>query len=212
MKRLLIFALICVMVFTLSINIFAEEVTSDVATGENAEAIVEETSNKISQILGISGTVGIGAIIVAVIVFFLSNFKKIQNVVNSMASVFKNIFSKDGNIENVPQAFNSIKTDVKELAKDFNDDLDEVKQRLEKSESKNEQLIQIITIFIINCTYINPYAKSEILKMISSKEFGENVAESIKKIQSAVEEAQASEEKAETPYLDKVTSEVSEEV
>ena len=90
MKKLLTIILILAMMLSFTVCVFAEE-----GTGE-AEQIVEETSNKISQILGISGTVGIGAIIVAVIAFFLSNFKKIQGLVNSMASIFRNIFSKDG--------------------------------------------------------------------------------------------------------------------
>lgn len=207
MKKLLTIILILAMMLSLTVCVFAEE-----GTGE-AEQIVEETSNKISQILGISGTVGIGAIIVAVIAFFLSNFKKIQGLVNSMASIFRNIFSKDGNIENVPQAFNGIKTEIKDLAKGFNDDLDVVKEKLEKSETRNEQLMQILSVFIINCSYINPYAKNELIQLISgTKEFGENVAETIKRIEESVELARQSEEKTETPYLDKVTSEVNEGV
>lgn len=200
MKKLLTIILIIAMMLTLTLCVFAEE-------GAEAEQIVEETSNKVSQILGISGTVGIGAIIVAVIAFFLSNFKKIQTLVNSMASVFKNIFSKDGNIENVPQAFNNIKTDIKGLAKDFNKDLDVVKEKLEKAETQNEQMMQILSVFIINCSYINNYAKAELIQLMSgTKEFGENVAETIKRIEESVQLARASEEKTETPYLDKVAS------
>lgn len=199
MKKLLTIILIIAMMMTLTVCVFAE--------GTEAEQIVEETSNKITQILGVSGTVGIGAIIVAVIAFFLSNFKKIQTLVNSMASVFKNIFSKDGNIENVPQAFNNIKTDIKGLAKDFNKDLDVVKEKLEKAETQNEQMMQILSVFIINCSYINNYAKAELIQLMSgTKEFGENVAETIKRIEESVQLARASEEKTETPYLDKVAS------
>ena len=202
MKKLLTIILIIAMMLSFAVCVFAEE-------GAEAEQIVEETSNKISQILGISGTVGIGAIIVAVIAFFLSNFKKIQGVVNSMASVFKNIFSKDGNIENVPQAFNNIKTDIKDLAKNFNNDLDVVKAKLESAETKNDQLMQILSVFIINCSYINPYAKNELIQLMSgTKEFGANIAETIKRIEESVQLARASEEKTETPYLDKVTSAV----
>ena len=199
MKKLLTIILIIAMMMTLAVCVFAE--------GTEAEQIVEETSNKITQILGVSGTVGIGAIIVAVIAFFLSNFKKIQTLVNSMAYVFKNIFSKDGNIENVPQAFNNIKTDIKDLAKDFNKDLDVVKEKLEKAETQNEQMMQILSVFIINCSYINNYAKAELIQLMSgTKEFGENVAETIKRIEESVQLARASEEKTETPYLDTVAS------
>ena len=203
MKKLLTIFLIIVMTLSLSVGVFAEQ------TATESEQIVEETSNKITQILGISGTVGISAIIIAVIAFFLSNFKKIQGVVNSMASVFKNIFSKDGSIENVPQAFNNIKTDIKDLAKNFNNDLDVVKAKLESAETKNDQLMQILSVFIINCSYINPYAKNELIQLMSgTKEFGESVSETIKRIEESVALAKASEEKIETPYLDIVTSEV----
>ena len=88
-----------------------------------------------------------------------------------------------------------------------------VKEKLEKSETRNEQLMQILSVFIINCSYINPYAKNELIQLISgTKEFGENVAETIKRIEESVELARQSEEKTETPYLDKVTSEVNEGV
>ena len=115
MKKLLTFILILAMMLSFTVCVFAE--------GTEAEQIVEETSNKLTQILGITGTVGIGTIIVAVIAVFLSNFKKIQTVVSSMASVFKNIFSKDGNIENVPQAFSEIKSEVKDLTVSFEEKL-----------------------------------------------------------------------------------------
>lgn len=199
MKKLLTFILIIAMMFSLTMISFAQE------AGET-EQIVEETSNKITQIIGVSGAVGVGAIIVAVIAFFLSNFKKIQGVINSMASVFKSIFSKtDGKIENIPQAFNQINDDLKSLTKDFNKDLDVVKEKLEQAETKNDQLMQVFSVFIINCSYINPYAKAELIQLLSgTKEFGENIVETMKRIEESIALAKASEEKMETPYLDKV--------
>jgi hypothetical protein len=44
--------------------------------------------------------------------------------------------------------------------------------------------------------------------MSGTKEFGANIAETIKRIEESVQLARASEEKTETPYLDKVTSAV----
>lgn len=192
------------MMLSFTICVFAE--------GTEAEQIVEETSNKLTQILGISGTVGIGTIIVAVIAVFLSNFKKIQTVVNSMASVFKNIFSKDGNIENVPQAFSEIKSEVKDLTVSFEEKLKEVENALKDDQTKQDQVMQILLIFIMNCTNVNQYAKSEMIQLITgSKNFGENAAESIRKIAESIAIAKENEEKTETPYLDKITSEVGKE-
>jgi hypothetical protein len=207
MKKLLTLALILVMVFTMTLCVFAEEVAQG-ETDQTTQAIVEETTDKISTIVGIGGAAGIGAIVIAVIAFFVNNFKKFREIVNSLASGFKTIFSKDGKIENVPQAFSQIETEVKGLAKSFNSELDVVKEKLEKSESQNEMLIQVLSVFIINCSYINPYAKNELIQLITgTKEFGENVAETIKRIEASVEEAKANEVKPETPFLDKVTSE-----
>lgn len=204
MKRLFTFILIIVMMMTMAVCVFAEEVSTE----QTAQDIVEETSDKISTIVGIGGAAGIGAIVIAVIAFFVNNFKKFKDIVNSLASGFKTIFSKDGKIENVPQAFNQIESEVKGLAKSFNSELDVVKEKLEKSESQNEMLIQVLSVFIINCSYINPYAKNELIQLITgTKEFGENVAETINRIQASVEEAKLNEVKPETPYLDKVTSE-----
>lgn len=211
MKKLFTFVLIFVMLFALSAITFATDSTdtsTNVSTEDTAGEIVEETTNKISTILGISGTVGVGAIIVAVIAFFLRNLKKISNVVKTMANAFSSIFSKDGNIENVPQAFNSVKGDINDLAKGFNAELDTIKAKLEESESKNEQLTQILSIYIISSNNINPHYKNELIKLISgTMEFGENIADTIKTIQASVEQAKASEIKPDTPYLDKVTSE-----
>lgn len=204
MKRLFTFILIIVMMMTMAVCVFAEEVSTE----QTAQDIVEETSDKISTIVGIGGAAGIGAIVIAVIAFFVNNFKKFKDIVNSLASGFKTIFSKDGKIENVPQAFNQIESEVKGLAKSFNSELDVVKEKLDKSESQNEMLIQVLSVFIINCSYINPYAKSELIQLITgTKEFGENVAETIKRIEASVEEAKLNEVKPETPFLDKVTSE-----
>jgi hypothetical protein len=212
MKRLITLALVLVMVFALGITAFAETTeattdTSEVANEETTEQIVEETTSTISTILGISGTVGIGAIIITVIVFFLKNLKAIKTVVTSLANVFKSIFSKDGNVSNIHAEFKAVTGDIKELTSSLNAELVALKDELAKEKEESAQVKHILSVFIINSTYLNPYAKNELLKLIcGEKEYGETVAETVQNVSVVVEESKNAEVKPETPYLDKVTA------
>ena len=191
-----------------SANISAET-DSSTNSSDNANEIVEETTNRITTILGISGTVGIGAIIIAVVAFFLKHLTSIKNIITSLANVFTSIFGKDGKVENVPQAFQSINNDIIALNKEFNKELALIQNELEKEKESNEQFKHILSVFIINSNYINPYAKNELIQLIcGEKGFGMTVKDTILNIEDAVTRAKESEEKPSTPYLDKITSDV----
>lgn len=206
-KRILTLFMAFVMVFAIAFTAFAEEPIQE-ESAPTSEEIANETSNTINTILGISVPVGVGAMVIAVIVFFLKNLKTIKNVVSTMANVFKSIFSKDGNVENVPQAFKGVENELKALGESFNNELTNVKTELEKEKEESAQLKHILSVFIINSTYINPYAKNELIKLIcGEKQYGETVEETINTVAATVEEAKALEEKPLTPCLDKVTSE-----
>ena len=216
MKKILTLFIAFLMVISLSFSVFAEELATDTGaseeqteqTEETAQQIVDETTSTINTILGIGGTVGIGAIVVAVIVFFLKNLNSVKNVITTLATVFKSIFSKDGTVStNIHQEFEGIAGSIKDLTKSFNNELLTVKQELEKEKEESAQLRHIFSVFIINSTYINPYAKNELMKLIcGEKEYGATVEETINNVSEVVTEAKLLEEKPETPHLDKVVT------
>ncbi len=223
MKKVLSFIFVIVLTLALVTGVCAmttDELVPDVegadtlvsAPSDNASDIVKETSNRITTILGISGTVGVGAIIIAVIAFFLKHLKSVKNIITSLTSVFSSIFSKDGKVENVPQAFKDITDDIKTLNKEFNVELANLQKELEKEKESNEQFKHILSVFIINSNYINPYAKNELIQLIcGEKGFGMTIKDTIMNINESVTMAVNSEIKPETPYLDKITSDVEEE-
>lgn len=220
MKKILIFVLALMIFFTLATSVMADELTTDapidtdtaeVTTDQTAQEIVEETTSRISTILGISGTVGIGAIIIAVITFFLKNLSSVKGVVTSLASVFSNIFSKDGKVENIPQAFKTIDNDIKDLAKGFNDELAKVQEELSKEKECNEQFKHILSVFIINSNYVNPYAKAELIQLIcGDKKFGTTIEETLNNVDEVVTKSKEMEDKPDTPFLDKLVNDVAE--
>ncbi len=207
MKKILSIAFALMLILTLAFCVYAEEITE--TTDQTSNEIIEETTNQITTILGISGTVGIGAIIITVIAFFLKNLSKLKSIVDSLVGAFKTIFSKDGKIENVPQAFKAIDSELKSLGKDFNNELAKLQEELAKEKESNEQFKHILSVFIINSTYLNPYAKNELIQLIcGEKKFGDTVGDTIKQVDNAVIKAKEAEIKPETPNLDKVISEV----
>jgi hypothetical protein len=220
MKKILIFALALMIFFTLATSVMADELTTDapidtdtaeVTTDQTAQEIVEETTNRISTILGISGTVGIGAIIIAAITFFVKNLSSVKGVVTSLASVYSNIFSKDGKVENIPQAFKTIDNDIKDLAKGFNDELAKVQEELSKEKECNEQFKHILSVFIINSNYVNPYAKAELIQLIcGDKKFGTTIEETLNNVDEVVTKSKEMEDKPDTPFLDKLVNDVAE--
>jgi hypothetical protein len=220
MKKILIFALALMIFFTLATSVMADDLTTDapidtdtaeVTTDQTAQEIVEETTNRISTILGISGTVGIGAIIIAAITFFVKNLSSVKGVVTSLASVFSNIFSKDGKVENIPQAFKTIDNDIKDLAKGFNDELAKVQEELSKEKECNEQFKHILSVFIINSNYVNPYAKAELIQLIcGDKKFGTTIEETLNNVDEVVTKSKEMEDRPDTPFLDKLVNDVAE--
>ena len=213
--------------FTLATSVLAEELTTDaivdtgvteVTTDQTAQEIIDETTNRITTIMGISGTVGVGAIVVTVIVFFVKNLSAVKSVVSSMASVFTSIFSKDGKVENVPQAFKSIVENVKDLQKEFNkelaktqEQLESVKDELAKERESNDQFKHLFSVFIINSNYVNPYAKNELIQLIcGDKKLGATIEETLNNVDEVVTKSKEMEEKPETPFLDKLVNDVTE--
>ena len=91
-----------------------------------------------------------------------------------------------------------------EISAAFKNELDAVKKKLDESEDNEKKLMTILTLFVTNAK-MNPNAKAEIMKYLSGvKEYAGTVEEIVENANRAIEAADAAEEKAPTPALDRL--------
>ena len=167
-----------------------EGTTNPVGTEEEAEAFY---SGWIDKITNSTLWISIGSYVLAalgVLALVRNKFGVIIEMVRSKA---------DGAV--IREAIKSAGT---EISTAFKNELDAVNKKLDESEDNEKKLMTILTLFVTNAK-MNPNAKAEIMKYLSGvKEYAGTVEEIVENATRAIEAADAAEEKAPTPALDRL--------
>ena len=170
-----------------------EPVDGEVPAEEEAEAFYSEWIDKITDS---TMWINIGSVAVAclgVLGTVLNKFKTITGLISKKADT--------GTV------IDTVKSSVSEICGELNKELDEVKEKLSESQDNEERLLAILTIFITNAK-INANAKAEIMSYLTgTKKMAGSVIEIVERANAAIAEAQAVEERPETPALDAIVSE-----
>ena len=203
MKKILFFALALVIMAT---PIFATE------TGASADVEAVET---VSTVTSIASVTGIAVLLSSIIIFIITKLGWLKKTLGAILNAFTVIFSKGGNVENVPQAIADVKASFGDLKAEFEKVLadeharfENLKAEYEAQHKENSEFRQAFALFCIYANNVNPYIKNEIYRLIKGEiPFGATVSETantISEIANAIKEADA---KIETPCLDTLVKE-----
>ena len=198
----LIFALCSTFVFATSEN------TPDVVTGEidnltevgeseTADTDTAETfySGWIDKITDSTLWINIGTVALACIA-----------IIGTVASKFKSILDLISKKADSNTVINTVKDSVEEIRASFKEELRNIKEEISVTESNEETLLAILTIFITNAK-INANAKAEIMNYITGiKRLEGSVEEIVKKANETIATANEAEEKTPTPALDELAA------
>lgn len=202
MKKILLFAFITLLLFSLCAVAGAENV-------ENSEQAVVEN---VSTVVKTSGIAAIGTISVAVVTAIALTIKKFGGMIVSIISALKTVFSKDGKIENLPTMVSTISKSIEDYTTEFKSIMEAEKARHEELEAKykeqveeNNKIKQALAVFFLHTTGLNSSVKNELYRLMKGEiPFKETLDETIKDIKETVERYNDSEAAMPTPYLDSV--------
>jgi hypothetical protein len=175
----------------------AEAASNEATVEDNANKIVESAIEVLTNTAFLStlATIGTGAL--TIIIFVIKSVNSIKSLIGTKADAktMTEILGKG-----VKELSDNFSLSVKEL----NHKLENVEKALENEKDNSKQLQVILSTFILH-TKLGTSAKAEILKYIEGlKEYNGSAVEIIECIEGAIAKAEAEEEKAETPALDKV--------
>ena len=199
----LIFALCGVFCFATSENtteVQTNETSNVTPSTEQNASIVESNStiadDVIEKLTDSTLWINIGSVALACL-----------GIIATVGNKFKSITSLISKKADSNTVIDTQKKASDEIREEFKSELQRVKSELTDAKNTGNKLFTILTIFITNAK-INPAAKAEIMNYITGiKKFDGTPDEIIENANKAIAEAIVTEEKVETPALDKIVKE-----
>ena len=194
MKKTLTFVFALILILSLSIVAFAEEIT---VTEEQGATIIDTIMNS-------TVWVSVGLFIATAFGLIVFVHKKIGSISSLIGSILSLIKSK-ADTKTILDGVNSATSDtLTEIQSKFS----EIETKLNQAQENEKTLIALLSMYIMNDTKYNSTAKAEIMKYITGiKQFTGSISEICDKASEAIAEAQKAEIKEETPTLDAIVSE-----
>lgn len=216
MKKIFALLICFVVVLTLfTIPCFAEDVSdtasenASVADGEN---IAQEDAKNfydefIAEISSVANWAELGVLLTGIIALIAAVRKCVKPISTAVSTVVDWMHNKSAKREDVEKAVTNAVCAVRD---EYRVERENLIQRYDAIQQSQDRLTTIVVLAFTHMK-INPTAKAEIMNMITgAKQASGNVYEDITKIEAAIAEAYASEEKIPTPALDSITKDVAE--
>lgn len=205
MKKIFVTLFVVLLIFTLGVSVLASDESPETLpdTSVEGEPMIEPSvtdESKFDKLLeGLTNSTfwtTIGMILTAVIACvatFRKNFGFIAELI-----------SKKADEKTISAALKSTSTEITDT---FIQKLNEVTTKLVETDKNEKILTTVLTIFITNAN-INPNAKAEIMNYLAGiKDFSGKITDIVEDATKKISEANASEEKIQTPALDSILAE-----